>query len=88
VKYLSRAAHENIVKLFGTMENTDSKTMIVMEFADCGTLYNYLHQEGEEKRNYTYLAALNWMLQLARVSLTQAFFFSGYYDRYSNILGT
>ncbi|XP_034473716.1 putative mitogen-activated protein kinase kinase kinase 7-like isoform X2 [Drosophila innubila] len=68
VKYLSEANHRNIIKFFGTMVNNEFKTIIIMEFADCGTLYDYIHQEGEEKKemkSYTMSAALDLMRQLA-----------------------
>ncbi|KAL7732194.1 hypothetical protein ACLKA6_018435 [Drosophila palustris] len=62
VKYLSRATHENIIKLFDTRQSEDSKTLILMEFADCGSLYDRLHKKGD----YSDLAAFDWMAQLAR----------------------
>lgn len=68
VKYLSQADHRNIIKLFGTMVSEELKTtMIVMEFADCGTLYNYLHKDGVGNRSYSIKEARNWMYQLAQV---------------------
>ncbi|KAL7742131.1 hypothetical protein ACLKA6_018373 [Drosophila palustris] len=67
VKYLSQVDHRNIIKLFGTMVSEELKTtMIVMEFADCGTLYNYLHKYGEGKRSYSIEETRNWMYQLAQ----------------------
>ncbi|KAL7731741.1 hypothetical protein ACLKA6_018103 [Drosophila palustris] len=61
VKYLSRATHENIIKLFDTLQSEDSKTLILMEFADCGSLYDYIHEKGD----YSDLDAVDWMKQLA-----------------------
>ncbi|XP_034482562.1 mitogen-activated protein kinase kinase kinase 7-like [Drosophila innubila] len=67
VKYLSRVTHENIVELFCTLHSKDSKTFIVMAYADCGTLYDYIHKEKEQKRNeYSDSTALSWMRQLAK----------------------
>jgi len=63
VEYLSRVSHKNIVKLFGTHLSKDSKTMIVMELADCGTLYDYIHKRGD----YSDWMALDWIRQLAEV---------------------
>ncbi|XP_064542024.1 dual specificity protein kinase pyk3-like [Drosophila montana] len=65
VKYLSSAYHENIIKFYCTMEDKECKTLILMEFADCGSLHNYMYRDRKE-RNYTYVAALNWMQQLAK----------------------
>ncbi|XP_034480987.1 mitogen-activated protein kinase kinase kinase 7-like [Drosophila innubila] len=61
VKYLSRVTHKNIVQLFGTLLNKDSKIMIVMELADCGTLYDYKHNKGD----YSDWIAISWIRQLA-----------------------
>ncbi|KRF81365.1 mitogen-activated protein kinase kinase kinase 10 isoform X2 [Drosophila virilis] len=66
VRYLSRVNHENIIKLYGTMVDEEGKTLVVMEYADCGSLHNYLYDNGEQKPNYIYTLALKWMHQLAK----------------------
>ncbi|XP_034482261.1 mitogen-activated protein kinase kinase kinase 7-like [Drosophila innubila] len=67
VKYLSQAIHKNIIELYGTVEDKDSKFGIAMEFADCGTLYDYIHnKKGDQMRSeYSDSTALSWMCQLA-----------------------
>lgn len=67
VKYLSQIAHKNIIGLIGMIHTKDSKTMILMEFADCGTVYDYIHKKNE----YSNSIALDLMHQLAEVRLTQ-----------------
>ncbi|XP_065175330.1 mitogen-activated protein kinase kinase kinase 7-like isoform X2 [Sycon ciliatum] len=64
LKQLSRIHHTNIVMLFGAV-NDGSKTCLVMEFADGGSLYDVLHNESHQIR-YTTAHALSWMLQCAR----------------------
>ncbi|XP_030555675.1 dual specificity protein kinase pyk3-like isoform X2 [Drosophila novamexicana] len=66
VRYLSRVNHENIIKLYGTMVDEEGKTLVVMEYADCGSLHSYLYDNGEQKPNYKYTLALEWMHQLAK----------------------
>ncbi|KAL7732200.1 hypothetical protein ACLKA6_018440 [Drosophila palustris] len=61
VKYLSRTTHRSIIKLFGTKLTKDSKTLILMELADCGSLYDRIHQ----KEDYSDCFALRWMCHLA-----------------------
>ena len=46
VKNLSKVSHENIIKLFGVSSHRN-KVYIVMEFADCGSLYDLLHPTRE-----------------------------------------
>jgi len=68
MKYLSQAKHKNIIEFYDILERENSKFEIVMELADCGTLYDYIHKEKDQKRNeYTDLTALSWMCQLAEV---------------------
>ncbi|XP_030556994.1 mitogen-activated protein kinase kinase kinase 7-like [Drosophila novamexicana] len=66
VKYLSSAYHENIIKFYCTMEDKECNTLILMEYADCGSLHNYMYRDKKQERNYTHVAALNWMQQLAK----------------------
>ncbi|XP_043070792.1 uncharacterized protein LOC116806157 [Drosophila grimshawi] len=63
VKMLSLVDHENIVKLYGT--TTDSESVyILMEYADCGSLYGYLHDD--EQRSYKVSDAIDWMIQTVK----------------------
>ncbi|XP_030557013.1 cysteine-rich receptor-like protein kinase 42 [Drosophila novamexicana] len=66
VKYLSSACHENIIKFYCTMEDKECNTLILMEYADCGSLHNYMYRDKKQERNYSYLAAVNWMHQLSK----------------------
>ncbi|XP_070064900.1 mitogen-activated protein kinase kinase kinase 7 isoform X2 [Drosophila virilis] len=62
---LSRLRHANIVEFFGkTM--IDSEFHIIMEYADCGSLDYYLHDEKSRLKNMTYLALHNLMFQCAQ----------------------
>ncbi|KAL7739457.1 hypothetical protein ACLKA6_011322 [Drosophila palustris] len=68
VKCLLLANHENIVKLFGFTKTADFKTIIAMEYADCGSVYNFLHDKEIEKQviQASDFGKLNWMLQCAK----------------------
>ncbi|EDW12651.2 mitogen-activated protein kinase kinase kinase 7 [Drosophila mojavensis] len=66
VRQLFRANHENIIKFFGSTEDVDGNTLILMEYADCGSLNNYLHCNGDKKHKYTHKTVLDWMQQLAK----------------------
>lgn len=67
VRQLFRANHENIIKFFGSTQDADGNTLILMEYADCGSLHNYLYGNGHKKHKYTHRTVLNWMQQLAKV---------------------
>ncbi|XP_032593451.1 uncharacterized protein LOC6563143 isoform X1 [Drosophila grimshawi] len=60
----SRLNHENIVKLYGITYDKNDILHLVMEYANCGSLYNYLHDE--EQRTYTVKNSLHWMYQAAK----------------------
>ncbi|KAL7732206.1 hypothetical protein ACLKA6_018446 [Drosophila palustris] len=61
VKYLSRTDNPYIIKLIGTLQSEDSKTLILMELANCGSLYDRIHEEGDYSTN----DAFCWLRQLA-----------------------
>ncbi|KAH8263461.1 hypothetical protein KR044_009319, partial [Drosophila immigrans] len=63
VKYLRLLNHENIVRLFGVTKDHEIRTIIAMEYADCGSLHNCLHMGN---KSISYMAKLNWMLQCAK----------------------
>jgi len=70
VKCLLLANHDNIVKLFGFTKAADNRTIVAMEYADCGSVYNFLHDKGIEKQEIqvSIFGKLNWMLQCAKVA--------------------
>ncbi|XP_032596367.1 uncharacterized protein LOC6568594 isoform X1 [Drosophila grimshawi] len=63
IKHFSRMDHENIVTLYdiGYIEKI---AHLVMEYSNCGSLYNYLH--GEEQRSCTAINSFHWMYQAAK----------------------
>ncbi|KAG7282428.1 hypothetical protein CRUP_018145, partial [Coryphaenoides rupestris] len=61
-RQLSRVNHPNIVKLYGSCEYPVG---LVMEFAECGSLYNVLHG-AEPLAPYTAAHAMSWCLQCAK----------------------
>lgn len=67
IEFMSVVSHENIVSILGSSESPQHRTCILMEYADCGSLYSYLHSGGEQERAYSYLDCLRWMHQCAKV---------------------
>ncbi|KAH8359281.1 hypothetical protein KR093_005537, partial [Drosophila rubida] len=60
---LQRLRHENIVVLYGVMNDKQNQRIgLLLEYADCGSLYNYLHRPDVD---IAFCEKLNWMLQLA-----------------------
>lgn len=72
LKPLLTIKHENILKLIGvTVDTIVNKSYMIMEYAECGTFYNYIHgtvNGNDFRRTYSYNDILNWMLQCAKVS--------------------
>ncbi|KAM8715487.1 hypothetical protein ACLKA7_002526 [Drosophila subpalustris] len=66
IKYLSLVDHENIITLYGVTRDPFSRIHILTEYADCGSLYNYLHDEGKENRPLSDRGKLNWLLQFTK----------------------
>ncbi|XP_028994521.1 mitogen-activated protein kinase kinase kinase 7-like [Betta splendens] len=62
LRQLSRVNHPNIVKLYGSC---DSPVCLVMEYAECGSLYNLLHS-ADPQAQYTAAHAMSWCLQCAQ----------------------
>ncbi|XP_057715918.1 mitogen-activated protein kinase kinase kinase 7-like isoform X1 [Corythoichthys intestinalis] len=62
LRQLSRVNHPNIVKLYGSCNNP---VCLVMEYAECGSLYNFLHSP-EPQAHYTASHAMSWCLQCAQ----------------------
>ncbi|KAF3844394.1 hypothetical protein F7725_007557 [Dissostichus mawsoni] len=64
LRQLSRVNHPNIVKLYGSCDNP---VCLVMEYAECGSLYNLLHS-AEPQPHYTASHAMSWCLHLLLVA--------------------
>ncbi|XP_026007735.1 mitogen-activated protein kinase kinase kinase 7-like isoform X1 [Astatotilapia calliptera] len=62
LRQLSRVNHSNIVKLYGFCDNP---VCLVMEYAECGSLYNLLHG-ADPQPFYTASHAMSWCLQCAQ----------------------
>lgn len=62
LRQLSRVSHPNIIRLYGACSNPVS---LVMELAECGSLYNLLHGAGPLP-HYTGSHGISWCLQCAR----------------------
>ncbi|XP_031731730.1 mitogen-activated protein kinase kinase kinase 7-like isoform X3 [Anarrhichthys ocellatus] len=62
LRQLSRVNHPNIVKLYGSCDNP---VCLVMEYAECGSLYNLLHS-ADPQPHYTASHAMSWCLQCAQ----------------------
>ncbi|XP_068999643.1 mitogen-activated protein kinase kinase kinase 7-like [Embiotoca jacksoni] len=62
LRQLSRVNHPNIVKLYGSC---DDPVCLVMEYAECGSLYNLLHSAAPQP-HYTASHAVSWCLQCAQ----------------------
>ncbi|XP_068194758.1 mitogen-activated protein kinase kinase kinase 7-like [Antennarius striatus] len=62
LRQLSRVNHPNIVKLYGSCDNP---VCLVMEYAECGSLYNLLHS-ADPQPQYTAAHAMSWCLQCAQ----------------------
>lgn len=60
IKQLSRVAHQNIIALYG-VGFRDGLICLVMEFAECGSLHDFLH--GKAKQPYTASHAMSWARQ-------------------------
>jgi len=81
IKYLSRINHDNVVKFYGAMKNSVSKGLMITEYADNGTLYDFLYDKGVSRlyqdiihstpdtkdRYISNSCKLSWMAQCAKV---------------------
>ncbi|KAM9707868.1 mitogen-activated protein kinase kinase kinase 7-like [Menidia menidia] len=61
LRQLSRVSHPNIVKLYGSCKDP---VCLVMEYAECGSLYNLLHSV-DPPPDYSAAHAMSWCLQCA-----------------------
>lgn len=64
LRQLSRVDHPNIIKLFGA-STQPPYVFLVMEFAECGSLYKVLHQL-KPQVSYHSGHAISWCLQCAK----------------------
>lgn len=66
VESLSSVRHQNIIRLFGTSVKKP-KVCLVMEYAECGSLYNLLHPSdpSQDLIPYTFAHVISWSLQCA-----------------------
>ncbi|XP_060649445.1 mitogen-activated protein kinase kinase kinase 7-like [Drosophila nasuta] len=62
---LSLVNHDNIVKLIGTTKDENERMAIVMEYAECGSLYDLLHNEENKDIILPHSLRISWMLQCA-----------------------
>ncbi|XP_034483551.1 dual specificity protein kinase pyk3-like isoform X2 [Drosophila innubila] len=63
---LSRLEHPNIVTLYGISINYENKYCILLEYAECGSLYHFLHSGKHEETTVSDIHKLFWMLQCAK----------------------
>ena len=61
-KQLARVRHPNIIQMFGVCQHPF--VLLVMEFAECGSLYKVLHQ-AKPAPEYNAGHAISWVLQCA-----------------------
>ncbi|XP_062124719.1 dual specificity protein kinase zak2-like isoform X5 [Drosophila sulfurigaster albostrigata] len=59
---LKKCIHPNIVTLHGVTKDRDNQFCLLLEYADCGTLYNFLHNSDLD---FEFNRKLDWMLQCA-----------------------
>jgi len=62
-RQLARVSHPNIIRLYGA--STTHFILLVMEYAECGSLYKVLHQS-KPQPEYTAGHAVSWALQCAK----------------------
>ncbi|XP_051863795.1 mitogen-activated protein kinase kinase kinase 7-like isoform X2 [Drosophila albomicans] len=62
IENLKKLEHTNIVKLYGVSKDPENKICIVLEYAECGSLYKYLHITQNHIPNDL---KIEWMLQCA-----------------------
>jgi len=67
VEQLASVRHKNIIRLFGTSV-CKPKVCLVMEYAECGSLYGLLHPPDDYPVDieYTFAHVMSWSLQCAQ----------------------
>ncbi|XP_062127033.1 putative mitogen-activated protein kinase kinase kinase 7-like [Drosophila sulfurigaster albostrigata] len=63
VENLRKCIHPNIIKLYGVSKSRDNRDCLILEYADCGSLYEFLHCT---KREASFNEKIDWMLQCAK----------------------
>ncbi|XP_034100289.1 tyrosine-protein kinase JAK2-like isoform X1 [Drosophila albomicans] len=63
IRNLKQFNHRNIVTLYGVAKDPDNSICMLLEFADCGSLYNFLHCSDND---VSYVDKINWMAQCAK----------------------
>ena len=61
---MERVKHKNIIRLLARSLN-EYKCCLIMEYAECGNLYDLLHSPSYQKVNYEPQHAISWSLQTA-----------------------
>jgi len=74
IKYLSLIKHDNFVKLYGSLQNDNTKCLMVLDYADWGSLYDFLYDIKNKDRYISYSCKLSWMHQCAKVGNTYLHF--------------
>lgn len=69
VNGLKKCIHENIIKMLG-LKKDGLTSLIMMEFAECGSLNDYLFPMKGPRQEYSESTAVDWMQQLAKVNST------------------
>ncbi|ALC38909.1 Takl1, partial [Drosophila busckii] len=63
VKLMQQVKHEHIIAIYGLNIDNEQRTLLLMEYAENGSLYNYIYAD---KRDYNQELALHWMYQCAK----------------------
>ncbi|XP_051858040.1 mitogen-activated protein kinase kinase kinase 7-like isoform X3 [Drosophila albomicans] len=64
IRNLKVLKHQNIVTFYGLAKNLDDRICMIFEYANCGSLYNFLHNNKNIEISFD--VKLNWMLQIAK----------------------
>jgi len=75
VDNLSSVNHENIVTLYGYTKDDDKRIIMVMEYADCGSLYDVLHKRAIDVKHIPEHQKISWMIQCAKVNCNSRYLF-------------
>ncbi|XP_062121452.1 mitogen-activated protein kinase kinase kinase 7-like [Drosophila sulfurigaster albostrigata] len=63
IENLQKCIHPNIIRLYGVSKTSDNRICFILEYADCGSLYEFLHRT---KREASFSERIDWMLQCAK----------------------
>ncbi|XP_062124717.1 tyrosine-protein kinase JAK2-like isoform X3 [Drosophila sulfurigaster albostrigata] len=62
IQIIKKCIHRNIIALYGVSKTPDNRFYLLLEYADCGSLQNFLHYSNE---NVSFKKKMDWMLQCA-----------------------